>query len=238
MTLSGYLIALIAVTVGALAQGSLGFGLGMLAAPVLALVDRSLVPGPLLLLGITITAVVAWRERGELDWRGIRWALVGRVLGTAGGVVLVARLGPDGLAIALASIIIVAVGLSLVGLSVRPTPATLLGAGTLSGVMGTLTSIGGPPMALLYQRELAARLRSTLAGFFLFGAVLAAVALAIAGRIGPGEVRNGAVLLPGLFLGLALSGRLRPHLDRGWTRPLVLTLSTCAAAVLLVDALS
>lgn len=238
MSLSGYLVALAAVTVGAVAQGSLGFGLGMLAAPVLALVDRSLVPGPLLLLGITITAIVAWRERGDLDWRGIRWALVGRVIGTAAGVALVAHLGPDGLAIALASIIIGAVVLSVAGLAVRPTRSTLLGAGTLSGVMGTLTSIGGPPMALLYQREDAARLRSTLAGFFLFGAVLAAAALALAGRIGPGELRDGALLLPGLMVGLAMSGRLRPHLDRGWTRPLVLVMSTLAAVVLLGDALT
>jgi uncharacterized protein len=231
-----YLIALAAVILGAVAQGSIGFGFGTLAAPVLALVDEELVPGAVLLLGLTIAAAVAWNERGALDWLGIRWALVGRVFGTVAGAYAVTRLNHDATSIALGVVVLFAVAISLTGWHVRPTTSTLVGAGMMSGVMGTLTSVGGPPMALVYQREKAATLRSTLAGFFLFGASLALLALAVSGELTRRQVVDGFVLLPGLLVGLALSRLLTPYLDRGWTRAAVLALSTITATALVVSA--
>lgn len=238
MTTAGYVVALGAVAIGALTQGALGFGFGMLAAPVLALVDDELVPGAVLVLGVTVAATVAWQERGSLDWRGIKWALVGRVLGTFAGVAAVSHLDREQLAIVLGVFILSAVALSVVGWHVRPSPPTLLGAGAMSGMMGTLTSIGGPPMALVYQRERAAQLRSTLAGFFLFGASLALVSLAISGQLGRRQLVDGLVLLPGLVVGLGASRLLGPYLDRGWTRPAVLALCAVAASVLIIDAVA
>lgn len=237
MSVAQYLIALGAVMLGAVAQGSVGFGFGMLAAPVLALVDEELVPGAVLLLGLAIAAAIAWKERGALDWLGIKWALVGRVFGTLAGAYAITRLDHDALAIALGVIVLVAVVISLTGWHVRPTTPTLVGAGMVSGVMGTLTSVGGPPMALVYQREQAATLRSTLAGFFLFGASLAIVTLTVSGELGRRQVVDGIVLLPGLLVGLAASRQLAPILDRGWTRGAVLGLSTVAAVALVVGAL-
>jgi uncharacterized membrane protein YfcA len=232
-----YLVALAAVILGAVAQGSVGFGFGMLAAPVLALVDEELVPGAVLLLGLTIAVAIAWSERGALDWLGIRWALVGRVLGTLAGAYAVTRLDHDAMAIALGSLVLLAVLISLTGWHVRPTTSTLVGAGMVSGVMGTLTSVGGPPMALVYQREQAAKLRSTLAGFFVFGASLALLALTLSGELGKRQLVDGFVLLPGLLVGLVLSRLLAPYLDRGWTRAAVLALSTATALALVAGAL-
>jgi uncharacterized membrane protein YfcA len=231
-----YVVALFAVTVGAIAQGSIGFGFGMLAAPVLTLVDEELVPGAVLILGLTIAAMIAWNERGALDWLGIKWALVGRVLGTLAGAYAVTRLDHDSMAVLLGLLILVAVVISLTGWHVRPTASTLVGAGMVSGVMGTLTSVGGPPMALVYQREQAARLRSTLAGYFLFGASLALVTLTVTGELGKRQVVDGIVLLPGLLVGLAASRQLTPFLDRGYIRAAVLGLSALTAAALVAGA--
>jgi uncharacterized protein len=191
-----------------------------------------------LVLGVTVAAVVAWQERGALDWRGIKWALVGRALGTVAGVAAVARLDRQHLAVVLGVFILLAVVVSVAGWHVRPTPSTLVSAGTMSGVMGTLTSIGGPPMAIVYQREEAAQLRSTLAGFFLFGASLAIVSLAISGEFGGRQLADGLLLLPGLVAGIVASHFLSPYLDRGWTRPAVLALCTVAAIVLITDAVT
>ena len=56
MTTFEWAVALIAVFVGACAQGSIGFGLGMLAAPVLAITDDDFIPGPLLLVAMVMLA--------------------------------------------------------------------------------------------------------------------------------------------------------------------------------------
>ena len=51
------LVAGLAVTVGSILQGSVGFGLGMVAAPVLAFLEPQLVPAPLLICAETVENV-------------------------------------------------------------------------------------------------------------------------------------------------------------------------------------
>lgn len=237
MTIAVYLCALGAVAVGTVVQAAVGFGLGMIAAPILGLLDPTLVPGPVLFLAVLLTAWIAWKERSHLDWHGVRWALVGRVAGTVVAIVLFARLVGDGITLVLGVLIIGAVLLSVSGWALSPTRPALLGAGTLSGLMGTLTSVGGPPMALVYQCEEAARLRSTLAGFFFFGATLSMVALVGAGGFGGSELTDGIMLVPGLALGLVAGRPAQSFLDRGWTRPAVLGLSAVASCALIVESL-
>lgn len=191
----------------------------------------------MLFLAVLLTSWLAWNERTQLDWSGVKWALVGRVIGTFGAVAIVSRLVGDSLTLVLGISILVGVVLSLTRWSLRPTRMTLTGAGALSGFMGTLTSVGGPPIALVYQREEASRLRSTLAGFFFFGATLSLCALTVAGRFGRGEFIDGVLLVPGLVLGMLIGRPARPFLDRGWTRPAVLGLSAIAAATLVVESL-
>lgn len=238
MTVATYVMAIGAVTMGALVQGAVGFGLGLLAAPILGLLDKSLVPGPVLFLAVLLTAWLAYSERAQLDWPGVKWALVGRVIGTVGAFAIVSRLVGDSLTLVLGVSILFGVGLSLTRWSLSPTRTTLTGAGALSGFMGTLTSVGGPPIALVYQREHASRLRSTLAGYFFFGATLSLGALVVAGRFGRDEFIDGVLLVPGLVIGMMIGRPARPFLDRGWTRPAVLALSAIAAATLVVESLS
>jgi uncharacterized protein len=228
-------IATLAVAVGACAQGVLGFGLGLVAAPVLAMVDTDLVPGPLLFVGVPLTVMVALRERGSLDFHGVRWALVGRIPGTVAGAVAVSALPERPLAILLALVVLTAVLLSLGGWRVRPTPGTLVTAGTASGFMGTATSIGGPPMAIVYQRRAGPELRATLAAYFLVGAAFSLALLAVAGEFRGPELVHGLVLLPGVLVGFACSRLAAPLLDRGYTRAAVLSFSSASALALLIQ---
>jgi uncharacterized membrane protein YfcA len=226
-------LATAAVAVGACVQGVVGFGLGLIAAPLLALLDPDLVPGPLLFVGVPLTVLVALRERAALDFHGIRWAIAGRVPGTIAGSVAVALL-PDGpLVVLLGFVVLLAVVLSVGGWSVRPTTGTLVSAGLASGFMGTATSIGGPPMAMVYQRVTGPQLRATLAAYFVFGASFSLLTLAVAGEFGAHELELGLTLLPGVLAGFALSWLAAHVLDRGYTRVAVLGCSAASALVLI-----
>jgi uncharacterized membrane protein YfcA len=227
-------IALSIVAVAACAQGSLGFGLGLLAAPVLALVDEQFVPGPLLIVAFVLTVMVALRERGKLDVRGVKWAVIGRVPGSVLGVIAVVTLPEDLLLVAFAVLVLIAVGLSIVGWNVQPEPSTLFAAGATSGLMGSITSIGGPPMALVYQHRSGQELRATLAVFFVFGSALSIVLLTIAGEIGPADLGRAAALLPAVFAGYLASRYAGQFLDRGLMRPMLLAFSAGASVLLLV----
>ncbi len=91
-------------------------------------------------------------------------------------------------------------------------------------------------MALLYQRASAARIRGTLSGHFVIGALVSLVALAAVGRYGRVEINLSIALVPAILVGYLASGWIRETVERAGVRPLVLGLSVLAALGILYRA--
>lgn len=234
LSTSALVLAVLATTAGAAVQGAVGFGMALVAAPLLALLDTRLVPGPIMLATFVFALLTSARELGHIDRRGVVVALMGRLPGIAVGAWMLARLSADTLSQCFAAIVLVAVLLTALGARWKPTTPALLTAGIMSGVMGTVGAIGGPPMALVYAEADGPRLRSTLALYFMLGSALSMLALIAVGRFGASELNATLWLLPGVFAGHALSSPLRHVLDRGYTRAAVLLVSAAAACLVLL----
>ena len=230
-----YVLAILVVAVGAMIQGSLGFGLGLVSAPALALIDATFIPGPLLLVGVAVTLTVFLRERGAVDWKGMKWAIFGRVIGTIAGGWAVVAFSKDAVIVLVAVLVLAGVLMTSIGWKIKTNRTTLSAAGLVSGVMGTLTSVGGPPMALVYQRETAQKLRATLAGFFLVGATFSLLTLAVSGGMSQHDFALGALMLPGYVIGMIANRWASRFLDKGYSRVAVLTFSALSSIVLLLE---
>jgi len=225
------------VTIGAVVQGSVGFGANIVAVPVIAVLEPDALPATLALVVIPLVAVMAIRERHALDRRGVTWITVGRIPGTIVGAVVVAAISPDTLSVLLGGGVLLAVAMSTLTASIQVNRVTATTAGFASGAMGTATSIGGPPLALLYQHHEGPVLRATLAVAFAVGTVLSLTGLAIAGAIEPWHVVLASALLPGLLAGLAVSRLLVDRLDRAWLRPAVLCFAAATAVIAIIRGL-
>ncbi len=233
-----FLLGVIAVFAGSTLQASTGIGLGMVAAPVLLLVDPALVPGPLLMLALLVSVLIARREWRHIDRQGLAAALGGRVPGSvlAG---LTMSLLPAALYDAVFGILVlIAVALSLLGLKLMPTTTNLVTAGFASGYMGTLTSIGAPPMAIAYQHGNPPTIRSTLAAYFVAGSAVSILILAYFEHFGPEQVIAGIVFVPPLMLGYWVSGHVVKRVNRTLARYAVLALSGTSGAILVARSLS
>lgn len=232
------LAAAIVMAAGAAVQGAVGFGLALVAAPLLVLIEPRLVPGPLIAAALVLIGIMSRREGRFMDLGGFHWALAGRLVGIPAGAWALVTLPVRETTLLFAGLVLLAVAMSASGVRLPPASGTLLGAGVVSGFMGTFSSIGGPPLALVYQHEAGRRVRGTLAAHFLVGATLSLVALAVVGRFGWAELRDAAVLVPGVVVGFALSLPLAPILDRGHTRRAILGFSSVAALVVVWRALA
>jgi uncharacterized membrane protein YfcA len=83
-----------AVLVGAAVQTSVGLGLGLVAAPVVSMLDPTLMPGSVLITTALLPVLTLSAEWRHTDLRGMSWALGGRLVGTGAGVWVVATLAP------------------------------------------------------------------------------------------------------------------------------------------------
>lgn len=223
----------VAVLFAACCQASIGFGMGMLAAPIVAVIDPSLIPATLILLATVVTFVVTVLERSSIDLHGTGWALIGRVPGSLMGAVLVVILPERGLALALGAVVVGGIVLTSLGWAPVPTRPALVAAGATSGVLGTATSIGGPAMAVVWQRSEGPALRGTMNGFFLVGSVISIAALTATGATSTRTLVAFALLLPAAAAGVVLSRYVNRWLDRERLRLVAITVSSIGALVLL-----
>lgn len=234
MSTWGFALLSAVVLLGSLLQVAIGFGLGLVAAPVIALVEPSLVPIVILVLACGITTAVLVQDGAHLDLRGTGWALVGRVPGTVAGAALVAVLPAKALALMVVAMVVFGVAASLHGFRPQPTRTAVAVAGALSGLMGTTTSIGGPPMAMVWQRFAGPRLRSTMGAFFLVGSILSLATLLFFGSVDTHNLRYALFLAPAAALGVLLARPVGRRLDVRRTRITAMALALAGAAILLV----
>jgi uncharacterized membrane protein YfcA len=181
--------------------------------------------------------LVLRRDRSEVDSSGLAFLLGGRLLGTVPAAALLAWLPLEGMKLLLAFIVLAGAVMGALHTGGHPTRAVLIGAGAASGFMATAAGLGGPPVALIYQRAPGRRLRGTLAAYFIIGTVVSLIALAAVGRFGSEEIRLSLFLIPGTVFGYLLSNRAAAFLDAGYTRTAVLAVSALAAVTVIATVL-
>ncbi|NKE56794.1 sulfite exporter TauE/SafE family protein [Lentzea sp. PSKA42] len=224
----------VVVAFGGLLQGLIGFGLALIAVPLLALLDPALVPVPVLVVASAHAMMSLVREFGHVDWRGVGWAMLGRLPGTVIGIWIVDSLDQKSFGVVVGAAVLVCVLLSVISWRPQPTPPSLVTAGVASGSFGTATSIGGPMVALLYQNQAGPEVRATLAAFFTLGSVVSIIGLTATGNVTGHQLWSGVVLIPFLVAGFLLSGPLRKRFDAGGIRTPTLIVAGASAVVLIV----
>jgi uncharacterized membrane protein YfcA len=225
------------LVVAAGVQGLVGLGLGLVSAPVVALVAPQLMPQLLLWLALLMPLVTLVREHHDIDWRGLGWSLPSRIPGTAIGVVLVASMSAAALGLLVGAMVLLSVLLTARAVIVPVSRPSLVTAGFVSGITGTTTSIGGPPMALLYQHRSPSQIRSTLALYFIGGAGLSLTGLAMAGAVGRSTFLLAVSMVPALVLGFGISRLLVHRVHPQHIRSGVLVVCALSAVVVLVRSL-
>jgi len=229
-----FLLIFLASTMGAVLQGSLGFGLGFITVPLLAFIDPRYLPGPLLLAALLLTILLAYREHKAIQFKGIKYALGGRLIGSFFGAQLLVVIPREHLALLFAIMVLIAVILSVSGFQLRLRNRNLLGAGTLSGLMATTSAIGGPPLAMIYQYFSGPELRGTLSGIFMIGTIISVTFLIMVDRFGMLELKLAIILFPGMITGFFISKYTARIMDRGFIRPAILVFSFFSGTLLLI----
>ncbi len=221
-------LAALVILIGSYVQSSIGFGLAIISAPLLFAINPLYVPGPVTLCALTLSLANTYHHRKAVSLKGLQFAIAGRIPGTIAGGFLLLWISHDALALWLGGSVLVAVGLSLSSIVIRPTNPAMVTAGFLSGFMGTSSSIGGPPMALVMQHEGNDFIRANLAAFFIVSCVMSLIMLTSIDRFGSAELLICLPLLPSTLVGYWLARKTMHRISHRKLR--LLSLLLCAAA--------
>jgi uncharacterized membrane protein YfcA len=224
-------------TLGAALQGSVGLGLAVVAAPILMLFNPLWVPGPMLLAAMLLVVLIAYRDRAHIIAGDVVLATIGRTLGTVPAAYSISLLPGAIYDLTFSVIVVAGVLLSVSGLHIARTPRNVLFSGILSGFASTLSAVGGPPMALVYQHDRGPSVRGTMSAIFILGTIISIAGLWWAGHFNQTQLLMGLSLMPGIVVGFACSRHTAAWLDRQHTRPAILTVSALSALVILIRAI-
>ncbi|MCB1416039.1 MAG: sulfite exporter TauE/SafE family protein [Phyllobacteriaceae bacterium] len=231
-------LALAIVVFASTLQASVGMGFGMVAAPLLALIDPLLSPVPIMMVGIVVAVWGAWRERGNIAGAEIVAGVGGRVIGSSLAFLLLLVFSDESsFYLLFGGLTLVAVLLTALGKPVAFTLANHWALSTLSGLMGTITSVGAPPMAILYRGQRPDKVRPTLNALFFTGCVVGLTSLGLAGRLAAIHLVLSAIILPGVLAGIWLARYFRTD-SASRLSAVMLTVSGAAAAVLILKGLN
>lgn len=238
MDISTLVFCGLALAAGCFVQSTVGFGMAIVAAPIVYFFEPRFVPGTITLVGLVLALINMWQYRTMLSFSGLTAAFIGRVPGTVVAGILLLYITADSLALVLGIGVLLAVVISLMKVRIKPTPKALFWAGFASGVMGTSTSIGGPPMALVLQHAEAGKLRANLAGYFAFSCVLSLIALSATGHFSWWHFKYGMMILPAPILATLFAYRVQHLIKAEWLRYALLVLCSVSGVIAIWQGIS
>ena len=139
-----FIVALLAVVAGSALQSMSGFGLAVIASPILVIINPNFLPAPILALGCILSLLNCIRYRQQLHFSNIKLALLARIPGSILGILLLALLPPIFFAIGFSLLIMLSVLLTYRRIDIHHCERNLVIAGFFFRAHGHDNLSGGP----------------------------------------------------------------------------------------------
>jgi uncharacterized membrane protein YfcA len=219
-------IALAAITFGAaIVNGALGYGFSSLTVPIALLFLTNRVLNPALIpLEVALNAYVLWVNRDALSvvWRRVMPIVIGLAPGVALGTTIVSQVNPAWLKFGTFVILLPLIMIQAVGYRrpIKSERAVGLAFGGGVGVLYSVTTISGPPLAVMLSNQGFTKqdFRAALGLIRLAESTLTAVAYFYAGLYTAESFALIPYILPSIAVGVPLGGyliqRIRPEVFR------------------------
>ncbi|GAC16498.1 sulfite exporter TauE/SafE family protein [Aliiglaciecola lipolytica] len=231
--MSEWVLIYLVLIAGACLQSVIGFGLGLLCAPVLFLLMPELVPGPMILNALLITSLLTIKHRADINIKQTGYSILGGTIGVliAGSIMM--YIDSYQYQLFFGASILFAVALSLIGYTPRVSALSNFVAAVVSGFMGTTTSAGGAPMGLLYQSEERKRIKANISIFFVYINLFGILVLWLTGSANETDFKLFVQCIPAVILGWFFGFLLNSKVNEKLIRHLILSLAMLSGIMLI-----
>ena len=213
-------LALVVITLGAaVVNGALGYGFSSITVPLalLFLSNRVLNPA-LVVIEVPLNAYVLWVNREALPrvWRRTFPIVLGLVPGVAIGTLIVARVSPGWLKLSTFGVLLPLILLQAAGYRrpIRSERSIGLPFGCGVGVLYSVTTISGPPLALLLNNQGFAKreFRAALGLVRLAESTFTALAYLSAGLFARESLALAPSMIPSVLIGVPVGAFVIRHI--------------------------
>ena len=219
--MSEYAIALAGITLAAaVVNGALGYGFSSITVPIalLFLSNRVLNPA-LVLIEVVLNAYVLWNNRDSFSavWRRVLPVVIGLLPGIILGTAIVSQVNPAWLRFVTFSVLLPLILIQAAGYRrpIHSERSAGLAFGGALGVLYSVTTISGPPLAIMLNNQgLAKRdFRAALGVIRLAESSMTAVAYAYAGFFTATSIGLIPWIVPSILIGVPIGAYVIQRVD-------------------------
>jgi len=231
-------LACLIVFIASLAQSIFGMGWGLIAAPLLALLDPTLIPGTIVFLGFFAAFYPSIIYHKDVNWQIFRPSILGRFLGSViAGPITAYLIATNKIELILGIVLIVTILISMTKIGkIKQNQKNHFIAGTFSGILGTLVGVGGTPMGIIHQNNDPIMVRANNNVFFMTGSIISIIILLVADVMQSYHIIMGVMLLPPLFLA-SLVAKYFIKYTKNFLKPYILITCTVSSIGLVLRGL-
>lgn len=231
---SEIILANIIVFIASCVQTVSGLGFALVAIPLLAVINIEFIPGPVLFISLFLYLYMFIKEREYIVGGEIRRLIPSLIIGVFCGAIILSYFPVERLNVLFASVIIIAVIITSISKPLELANKLLYMAGYGAGLMGSVSGIPGPPLAIAYQYENIKKMRATLSLMFVIVSITSLIALNCLGRFDMEDAFLASTLFPGLILGGLISQKYINLTSSETIRIVVLIIATFSAITLII----
>ena len=218
MLSAGLVVAFVVIILAAAVSGLIGFGLAVVAVPLLLIFFEPVEVVVLIaFISLFTNAVIVQDSWREVETRSvlalIPWAVIGLIFGTE----ILRSANPDYIRLGVGVIVVLSAVLLLRDATLKSIEGHLgtVLAGASSGALATSTGIAGPPIVLLFAARGLPKdsFRASNAAYFLVLSVAIIVTLFVRDIVETSELWTAAALVPAAFIGKTLGTALVKRLS-------------------------
>ena len=195
----------------AVVNGALGYGFSSITVPLALLFLENRVLNPaLVLIEVALNAYVLYvnRRAATLVWRRVLPIIIGLAPGIIAGTVIVARVDPGWLRFWTFVVLLPLILLQAAGYRRPLTSERVVGFvfGTAVGVLYAVTTISGPPLAVMLSNQgfVLQEFRAALGLIRIAESSLTGVSYAMASLVTPESVRLAVSIVPSIIVGVPI----------------------------------
>jgi uncharacterized membrane protein YfcA len=204
----------------AIVNGALGYGFSSLTVPLALLFLSNRVLNPALVpIEVVLNAYMLWNNREAVrgSWRRVMPIVIGLIPGVVLGTAIVSKVNPGQLRFYTFVVLLPLILLQAAGLRrpIKSEKAVGLGFGSGLGVLYAVTTISGPPLAIMLNNQGFAKkeFRASLAIVRLAESSFTAIAYGYAGLYSVQSVGLIPWIIPSIIIGVPLGAALIRRLD-------------------------
>ncbi|SDH87368.1 sulfite exporter TauE/SafE family protein [Agrococcus jejuensis] len=237
-----FVVALVALAIGALAQRTVGMGFGLVVTPTMVLavgpVEAVLVVN---VFGIVACAMIIGRVWRDIDWRGLVWLVLPAIALTIPGILLAQASDADALKVAVGVLALVGVVVSAGFAKTERSldgPPLRMASGALVGALNSSVGLGAPVIGMFAilskwdHRVFAA----TMQPFWILLSLSTVVSrqLVAPGGAPPWEWWMWLVAIAPVLVGVLAGERIAARIDQAMARRAVIVFSLLSGIAVLV----